>query len=231
MSKYTDNGIILGKSVSPKKLPGFSEGEFFIQDEASRLAVKALEIDSSNDIIDVCAAPGGKTLLAAIKATSGKVYSFDLHASKLSLIEESSKRLGLSNIIVAENDATSPKPELKETMDRVICDVPCSGLGVFAKKPDLRYKDISSISELPLLQYEILEKSVSYLKKDGILVYSTCTINPLENEAVTDKFINEHPEFSYEKIGVDIENCGKITLLPHKHATDGFYIAKLRKNK
>ena len=91
--------------------------------------------------------------------------------------------------------------------------------------------DISSISELPLLQYEILEKSVSYLKKGGILVYSTCTINPLENEAVTDKFINEHPEFSYEKIRVDIENCGKITLLPHKHATDGFYIAKLRKNK
>ena len=118
------------------------------------------------------------------------------------------------------------------TYDKVICDVPCSGLGVFGKKPDIRYKDLATVSELPPLQSEILEKSSLYLKPGGVLVYSTCTINPEENEAVTDKFIAAHPEFSYEGMeisGIDFSG-GKYTFMPHKNGTDGFYIAKLRKN-
>ena len=230
-SNYTENGIILAKGASPKALAGFSEGEFFVQDESSRIAALALEAAVNSMVIDVCAAPGGKTLSAAIRAREGMVYSFDIHESKLSLIAESAARLGLSNITAAVNDATEPRAELFGKADRVICDVPCSGLGVFSKKPDLRYKDIDSISALPPLQYEILEKSSSYLKDGGILVYSTCTVNPKENEEITDRFILEHPEFSYEVISVGIENSGRITLLPHKHNTDGFYIAKLRKNK
>lgn len=232
-AKYTKNGIVLKKSISPRLLPGFSDGEFFVQDEASRIAVATLNAKEGETVIDVCSAPGGKALASAIKVgKSGTVYAFDLHESKLSLIMESAERLGLENVKVAARDARSPDKALFGTADKVICDVPCSGLGVFGKKPDLRYKDISVAAELSPLQYEILEKSALYLKPGGTLVYSTCTINPEENEKITDKFVNEHPEFKYESANVgwlDL-TAGHITLLPHKHGTDGFYIAKLRKN-
>lgn len=232
-SPYTENGIVFEKSISPKELSGFSEGEFFVQDEASRIEALALDVKEGQRIIDVCSAPGGKAFAAAIKTGSeGSVHAFDIHESKLSLIKDGAQRLGLANITVGVRDAAKPDESLFYSFDRVICDVPCSGLGVFAKKPDLRYKDVSAISALPTLQYEILEKSALYLKAGGVLVYSTCTVNPLENEAVTDKFIAAHPEFSYE--GADIRGLdfskGRITLLPHKNGTDGFYIAKLRKN-
>lgn len=232
-SRYTDNGIVFKKSVSPREIPGFSEGEFFVQDESSRIAALALDVSSGHKVIDVCSAPGGKAFAAAIKAgKTGSVTAFDIHESKISLIKDGASRLGLDNIKADVRDAQEPDESLFGAFDRVICDVPCSGFGVFAKKPDLRYKDISSVESLPTLQYEILEKSSSYLKKGGVLVYSTCTINPRENECVTDKFIEAHPEFSYE--GVEIENIdfskGNVTLMPHIHGTDGFYIAKLRKN-
>ncbi|MBE6536608.1 MAG: 16S rRNA (cytosine(967)-C(5))-methyltransferase RsmB [Ruminococcaceae bacterium] len=232
-SPYTDNGIVFEKSVSPKELPGFSEGEFFVQDESSRIAAAALDVKPGQNVIDVCSAPGGKAFAAAIKTGRlGRVQAFDIHESKISLINDGAARLGLENVSLGVRDATLPDESIFESFDRVICDVPCSGLGVFAKKPDLRYKDVDSLRDLPPLQYEILEKSSRYLKRGGIIVYSTCTINPMENECVTDKFIALHPEFSYE--GAEIEeidfSSGRITLLPHKNGTDGFYIAKLRKN-
>ena len=233
-TEYTYNGIRFEKSISPKELPGFFEGEFFVQDEASRIAGAILDAKSGETVIDVCSAPGGKSLCAAIKVgKEGRVYSFDLHKSKLSLIEESIERLGLSNVTVAERDATAPDESLFEKADKVICDVPCSGFGVFAKKPDLRYKDISTVKELPELQYKILTESSKYLKSGGVLVYSTCTLNPEENEKVTDKFIECNPDFSYEGIafGKIQAESGQLTLLPHKHGTDGFYIAKLRKKQ
>ena len=233
-SKYSQNGIIFEKSVPPKQLPGFDNGDFFVQDEASRISSLVLGAELADVVIDVCAAPGGKTLGAAIRVgKNGQVYSFDLHESKLSLIDSSVKRLGLDNVKISKRNALDPDETLIGMADKVICDVPCSGFGVFGKKPDLRYKDLSEIVELPPLQYSILEESAKYLKQGGIIVYSTCTFNPAENEGVTDKFISEHPEFSYESCdvaGIDM-SAGKITLLPHVHGTDGFYIAKLRKNK
>ena len=232
-SRYTSNGISFDISHSPVSLPGFAEGEFFVQDEASRIAAAALDARLGDTVVDVCSAPGGKSLAAAIRVgEAGEVYSFDLHESKLSLIKDSCERLGLSNVKVGAKDARDPEASLIGKADRVICDVPCSGLGVFAKKPDLRYKSLVSIAELPSLQYEILCASAKYVKRGGVLVYSTCTLNPSENEDITDKFISENREFSYEPFAVgslDAKN-GKITLLPHKHGTDGFYIAKLRKN-
>ncbi len=233
-SENTDMGVMISEHAYPADIPGYSEGEFFVQDEASRIAVLALGVSCGDTVVDVCAAPGGKSFLAAIVAGEcGRVYSFDIHESKLSLIRSGAERLGLSNINVAVNDATLPRTELYGAADRVICDVPCSGLGVFSKKPDLRYKDVSEIAALPTLQYEILEKSAVYLKTGGYILYSTCTVNPAENEAVTDKFIAGHPEFSYEPVIVGNISAptGRLTLLPHKHNTDGFYIAKLRKNK
>ena len=229
---FTSNGVELEKSVAPKSLPGFDGGEFFVQDEASRIAASALDVREGDVVVDVCSAPGGKALAAAIKASvNGEVFAFDLHESKLSLITESAERLGLKNLKVNARDAREPDEELFLKADRVICDVPCSGLGVFAKKPDLRYKDLSGISDLPPLQYEILEKSALYLKPGGVLVYSTCTLNPEENEKITDRFVSEHSEFEYASVEIGGLNfdSGRITLLPHKHGTDGFYIAKLRK--
>ena len=231
-TQYTDNGIKFCKSISPKSLPGFCEGEFFVQDESSRIASAVLDAKAGQTVIDVCAAPGGKSLAAAIKVgNQGKVYSFDLHKTKLSLIEESVNRLGLTNVNVSDRDATVSCEALHGKADRVICDVPCSGLGVFSKKPDLRYKDISTIKDLSALQYEILSESAKYLKPGGVIVYSTCTLNPDENQGVTDKFIENHGDFSYEPIELKKINSekGYITLYPHKHGTDGFYIAKLRK--
>lgn len=230
---YSDNGIAFLRSFPPKSLPGFSEGEFFVQDEASRVAAIALDACEGQTVVDVCAAPGGKSVSAAIKVgETGKVYSFDLHASKLSLIEESCERMGLSNITVSACDAREPDEMLFGKADRVICDVPCSGLGVFGKKPDLRYKDLGALDELPPLQYEILCASAKYVRAGGVLVYSTCTLNHNENENITDKFVSLYPEFTYEdfRAGELVSEGGKITLLPHKHGTDGFYIAKLRKN-
>ncbi len=232
-SELTDNGIVFEKSVSPRELPGFDEGEFFVQDEASRMAARVLDVQQGDKVIDVCSAPGGKAFAAAIRAGDGGVVkAFDIHESKISLITEGAKRLGLSSVSADVRDATAPDPADFGCFDKVICDVPCSGLGVFGKKPDIRYKDLGTVSELPALQYDILEKSSEYLKTGGALVYSTCTVNPEENEAVTDKFIAAHPNFSYEgmELGVIDFSCGRYTFMPHKDGTDGFYIAKLRKN-
>ncbi len=229
-TELSPRGVLIDAPVVPKALAGFAEGDFFVQDESSRLAVEALALKGDERVIDVCAAPGGKSFLAAI-LTSGEVFSFELHESKLSLISEGAERLSLDNITVAKRDATQPCGQLLGTADALICDVPCSGLGVIHKKPDLRYKDLAAISELPELQYEILTKSSAYLKVGGRLVYSTCTLNPRENEDVTDRFVREHTDFEYEKISLGkIEHkSGKLTLYPHIDNTDGFYISLIRK--
>lgn len=220
-------------SVNPRCLPGFEDGLFFVQDAACAVSAEALEVDRGHRVIDVCACPGGKSFAAAILSGNGDVYSFDIHDSKLSLVENGAERLGLRNVRVGECDATKPREELFSSFDRVICDVPCSGLGVLAKKPDIRHKDNESLQNLPELQYEILEVSANYLKDGGILVYSTCTLNPEENERVVERFLDGHKEFSSVDFAVgDIQSeGGMLTLLPHVHGTDGFFIAKIRKEK
>ena len=222
---------ILG-SCNPKSLPGFSEGYFFVQDEICTVSAEALEPNEGDRIIDVCACPGGKSFAAAIlSGDNGEIVSFDLHLSKLSLIEKGSERLRLSSVRAEVRDAILPCESLFDTADRVICDVPCSGLGVLGKKADMRYKELSSLDELPDLQYNILSASSRYLKKGGILVYSTCTLNPKENEAVVEKFLASHPEFEALPFAFDDVRGedGFFTALPHKTNTDGFFIAKLRR--
>ncbi len=232
-SPYSQNGVIIEGGCAPAALPGFSEGDFFVEDEAARLAVEALNVTERMRIIDVCAAPGGKSFYAAMLAKRGEVVSCDIHESKLSLISSGAARLGLDNITVRALDATAGDESLLGTFDAVICDVPCSGLGVISKKPDLRYRAFDSLDSLPELQYKILAASARYLKPGGALVYSTCTLNPGENESVTDRFISENPGFSYS--GFEISSLeaeeGRLTLLPFVHNTDGFYIARIIKNK
>ena len=220
-------------SCDPRELFGFSEGLFFVQDAASAISALALGARAGERIIDVCACPGGKSFASAIlSGDAAEILSFDLHASKLSLIESGALRLGLKSVSAREQDATRPDEALFGRADKVICDVPCSGLGVLAKKPDLRYKDIERAEELSLLGREILEASSRYLKPRGVLAFSTCTLEKCENTDTVSSFLREHPEFSLLdfKVGGLSSKNGELTLYPHIHGTDGFYIALLGKN-
>lgn len=221
-------------SVNPKKLPGYDEGLFFIQDAASSLSAAVLGASSGERIIDVCSAPGGKSFaLAILSGDKADVRSFDIHESKLSLISGGAERLSLSSVTPCVRDGLSPDVSLFGTADALLCDLPCSGLGVIAKKPDLRYRELSSLSELPDLQQRLLSASADYLKPGGRMVYSTCTLNKAENEEVVEKFLLSHPEFSVEdfSFGQLSSAEGRLTLYPHLHGTDGFFICKLRKHK
>ena len=238
---YLPTALRLPVSGDVTRLPGFDSGDFFIQDEASQLCVAVMDAQPGDLIIDTCACPGSKSFGMGIHMENkGEIHAFDLHESKLSLIKTSAERLGLSIISVARRDARQPDPELLGKADRVLCDVPCSGLGVMAKKPELRHKDLSESARLPAIQADILEASAQYVKEGGVLVYSTCTVLPAENREVVTAFLKNHPEFSGEDFSIPAQDptvaCvkswnGMVTLLPHRHGTDGFFIAKLRKLK
>ncbi len=229
---YAESGILLHTSVPPRTLPAWEEGAVYVQDEASQIATAALGCHPGMTVVDLCACPGGKSFgVACDMRGEGHILARDLHASKLSLITESAARLGFSCIEVAAHDATIPEEALLGCADRVICDVPCSGLGVLSKKADLRYKDMEAADRLPPLQSSILETAARYCKAGGVVMYSTCTINPAENQGVTDAFLASHPDFTpldFSVGGLSSEG-GHLTLYPHLHATDGFYIALLKR--
>ena len=232
-SLYSSLGIRVTGSFNPTRYAAFREGRFFVEDEASLVSQEALGARVGDTVVDVCSAPGGKSLATASLTHGGaKIYSFDLHSSKLSLISASAERLGF-DITVAERDAREPDESLLGRADRVICDVPCSGLGVLGKKPDLRYRDASEDASLPTLQHEILSASAKYLRPGGEIMYSTCTLRDAENREVVERFLSEHPDFSTVEFAVGAlrSSGGMLTLLPHVHKTDGFFMAKLRREK
>ena len=229
-TEHSASGIYVKGSV--RDLYGFEDGLFFVQDQASQICTEVLGAKENDVVIDVCACPGSKSFGAAIDMNNkGKIYSFDLHENKLSLVRSSAKRLGIDIIEVAAHDGRIPIPELEGKADRVICDVPCSGFGVLGKKPELRYKDPELSKNLPNIQRAILYNACKYVKSGGTLVYSTCTVFPEENEKIISAFLLEHPDFSLCKwqVGNICANDGMITLYPHVHKTDGFFIAKLIK--
>ena len=213
-------------------LTALESGECFVQDAASQTAAMILGAEPDMEVADVCACPGGKSFSIAIfMENRGKVHSFDLHESKLPLITQGAKRLGIDIIEAKAHDSSHALPELVGKMDRVLCDVPCSGLGVLSKKSDLRYKDEESVRNLPPLQAAILKASAPYVKVGGVLVYSTCTLRRAENEEVVTKFLAAHPEFE----AVAIDTCGysaedgMLTLFPDGKGSDGFFIAKMKR--
>ena len=230
-----DTGISvrLDRSVNPEILPGFSEGYFLVQDRASLISVMALKPKRDDLVVDCCACPGGKSFAAAIlMGGGGAVHSLDLHDSKLSLITSGAQRLRISSITVEQHDSTEPRCDLVGKADKVICDVPCSGLGVLGKKSDLRYNAPLTMDNLPPLQATILSASSKYLVPGGELVYSTCTVNPDENERVVESFLKDNPDYvpvDFTVGGYSSQN-GMLGLLPHVHATDGFFIAKIKRS-
>ena len=217
----------------------FAKGDFFVQDEASQLCVAALDARPGDIVVDTCACPGSKSFGIALSMKNrGEIHAFDLHRSKLSLITASAERLGLSIITADERDARNPDQALLGKCDRVLCDVPCSGLGVIAKKPEIRHKDLSESARLPAIQSAILEASAAYLKPGGVLVYSTCTILPAENGDVVSAFLVAHPEFepldftfpaNDPTVSDIVSKDGMVTLLPDTNRTDGFFISRMRK--
>ncbi len=210
-------------------LDGIEAGLWFVQDEASAYAAEVLGALPGETVVDTCAAPGGKSFaLALAMKNEGKLYSFDLHENKISLIKKGAEKLGIKIIEARAQNAKTPAEELIGRADRVLCDAPCSGLGVIGKKPDIKYKDISSVEGLPKVQAEVLRGAAQYVRRGGVLVYSTCTLNKKENEEVVLGFLRENKEFTLVPFG-DCE--GMKTMLPHKDKTDGFFIAKLKRGE
>lgn len=228
--------LVLSGTGSIEQLPSFKEGLFYVQDPAAKLSVLCAKLPKEGArVLDCCSAPGGKSFAASIAmGGNGQITSCDVHAHKTGLIENGAARLGLTNITALQQDATLRVPEWVEAMDVVIADVPCSGLGIIRKKPDIRYKNIEEMQELPALQLKILENQASYVKKGGVLLYSTCTVLKQENEDVVSAFLKNHEDFVLEPLelpeGLPHNETGMLTLIPGEYDTDGFFICRLRRN-
>ena len=217
-----------------EKLPAFREGLFYVQDAAAKLSVLCAELTEGQCVLDCCAAPGGKSFAAAIAmGGNGSIISCDVHPHKAELIANGAARLGIEILSARCQNATAFVPEWEEKMDTVIADVPCSGLGIIRKKPDIRYKDLQEMKALPALQLQILKNQARYVRPGGVLLYSTCTLVRAENESVLEAFLKENLDFSLEKLplpGIFPENnSGMLVLVPGEYDTDGFFIAKLRR--
>lgn len=229
-TNFSPHGIkVAGTSPTEAGIP---EGLCFVQDEASQLCVLALGAAPEDKVLDVCACPGSKSFGTAIEMkNAGEIHAFDLHENKLSLIKSGAERLGISIIDTEARNGKLFDAKFEGYADKIICDVPCSGFGVIAKKPEIKYKSLEISAELPQIQFEILCNSARYLKKGGILVYSTCTLFPEENELNVEKFLATHKNFVASEfcVGGIRSSNGMLTLNPYDHGTDGFFIAKLRK--
>lgn len=215
-------------------LTAFYQGRFTVQDAAAKLVTYAAGFEKGQDVLDVCAAPGGKSFAAAFAMENeGHILSCDLHENKLRRIREGAQRLGVTCIETACADGRVFREEWAGRFDTVICDVPCSGLGIIRKKPDIRYKDARELKALPDIQRAILENSARYVRPGGVLVYSTCTVLPEENENVTEAFLAAHPEFIYEEFSLPNGEAapGYLTLWPQRNGTDGFYLSRMRRRE
>ncbi len=215
-------------------LTAFFQGRFTVQDAAAKLVTYAAGFEKGQDVLDVCAAPGGKSFAAAFAMENeGHILSCDLHENKLRRIREGAQRLGITFIETAAADGRTFREEWAGRFDTVLCDVPCSGLGIIRKKPDIRYKDVHEFKALPDIQRAILENSARYVRPGGVLVYSTCTVLPEENENVTDAFLSSHPEFIYEEFSLPNGEAapGYLTLWPQRNGTDGFYLSRMRRRE
>ena len=229
---FLENAVSLTETGSIERLSAYKSGKLHIQDASSQLCVDFLSPKPREVLLDICSAPGGKSFTAAqYMCDRGKIFACDLYDHKLKLISDGAKRLGIHSIVTLKRDGASSDVSLP-LADKILCDVPCSGLGILSRKPEIRYKDNLVTADLPELQYKILCQSAQYLANGGRLVYSTCTLNPAENNKNARRFLEEHPDFYGVKLSLPPqinraidENDYEITLMPHTSGTDGFYIA------
>ena len=231
---WMEDCLILTGTGDLEKLPSFREGLYYVQDPAAKLSVLCAGVFPGATVLDCCSAPGGKSFAAAIRMENqGSITSCDIHEHKTTLIARGGQRLGITIQNVRQQDATVFCPQWQEKMDVVIADVPCSGYGIIRKKPDIREKDPDFMGDLPALQLQILTNQARYVRPGGVLLYSTCTLLRRENEDVVGAFLQTHPEFTLETLPLPAcfpENTTMLTLVPGQYDTDGFFIARLRRN-
>lgn len=229
---WLEGCLLLTGTGDLEGLDAFRRGEFYVQDAASRLAVLAAGLRPGQRVLDCCAAPGGKSFAAAILMENrGELISCDVHPHKVKLLEAGRDRLGLTMIKPTLQNAAQTREDWADGFDAVLADVPCSGLGIIRKKPDIRYKDPEPLKGLPRVQRSILDNCARYVRPGGVLLYSTCTLLCRENDEVVDGFLADHPDFAPEPFGLPHlgEQPGRVTFWPHIHGTDGFFAAKLRR--
>ncbi len=223
------NALEINVNKAVYELESFKEGLFHVEDISSQLCIEALSPQEDETVIDLCAAPGGKTFTIAENMNNkGKVISCDIYESRTDLINSGAKRLGLDCIKTMVNDA-SVFNEKFPLADRVLCDVPCSGMGIIRKKPEIKYKKLDDFKELYPIQKQILETASRYVKVGGRLVYSTCSVNPNENRKICDAFLKGNTDFvsvkALPRIERTVDEGDYLTLMMHKNNCDGFFIA------
>ncbi len=237
--RYFRNALRVKSLGNIQENPFYRDGLFSVQGESSMLVSKILDPSPGERVLDACSAPGGKAVyMAELMGLKGKVIAWDKHRHRVDLIDKNKERLGAKIVEPSVQDATEFKEDMASKMDRVLVDAPCSGWGVIHKKPDIKLRiDEDRMPSLYNLQWRIISNCRRYVKKSGILVYSTCTMNPMENERLIKKFIGEYPEFALEDFTHILPkglrntswNKGMIQLFPWIHGVDGFFIAKLRR--
>lgn len=227
-----DTALRLERPGSIESNPLFADGLFFTEDLASQLCAEVLDAKAGERVLDLCAAPGGKSFATALKMHNrGELVACDLYESRVGLIRSGAQRLGLEIICACVNDGSAHVPDGQ--FDRVLCDVPCSGFGIMRRKPDVKYKDPDTLKTLVPLQSAILENGASAVKTGGRLVYSTCTLRRSENQRVCEKFLKKHTEFKQIPIAIDgvssVTDDGYLTLMTGQGDTDGFFVALFEK--
>ena len=210
----------------------YKSGLFHVQDISSQLCAMAVSAEPGDTVLDMCSAPGGKTFtIAEMMQNKGKVYAYELHEKRAALVAKGAERLGISIISANANDAAVYNGNIP-LADKVLCDVPCAGFGVIRKKPEIKYKKYEDIKRLPEIQLSILETSSKYVRDDGTLVYSTCSVSREENDAVVDEFLRKNRDFEEVPFLKNIGNpfgSGRVTVFPKDFGSDGFFICKFIK--
>lgn len=238
-SRHTPEGLKIENAVNLHKLKAFQHGLFTVQDESSMLVALAAEPMPGQRVLDVCSAPGGKsTHMAQLMKNKGTIYACDIHKHRLDLIAENCKRLGITNVELVQQDGTKLTKRWQEPFDVVLCDVPCSGLGVLGRRADARWaKESEDISGLCKIQKKILEEAAQLVVPGGTLIYSTCTIAPEENQEMVEAFIKEHPEYELDEtltdcwLDIDKDDTGYVQFLPFVDDMDGFFIARMMRRE
>lgn len=235
---YFDEALIVPHSMDIRKIPGYEQGYFFVQDESSMLPVTCAGIHPGDTVMDVCCAPGGKSMHALLALDNGILYARDVNSRKLDLTKENIARLGFSNVSCELRDALAGDTEMVGKVDVLLADVPCSGIGIIGRKPEIKYRAMEQAKELVSLQRAICKASVPLLKPGGTLIYSTCTINHAENEENVQWLIQEFglvPESLNDFLPPKLKNRmgeqGMLQVLPGLQECDGFFVARLRKKE
>ena len=223
---YNENTLKINlRGQDIERLESFRNGYYHVQDMASQLCAKALTAKDGDIVFDLCSAPGGKAYtIAETMNDKGKVLCFDIYENRVNLILKGADRLGLTSIEGRVGDASVFNADLG-LADKVLCDVPCSGLGIIRRKPEIKYKSEEELADLPAIQYSIIDNASKYVKNGGRLVYSTCTLSKAENEEIVAEFLKNHRNFKAARVFKDSDSGTCMTLMPHKNESDGFFIA------